>query len=978
MLERSRISALIQTWMDYIRLSDLTNAEVDPGDSQQPGIWEKDISLVGNQLLVSRALFQELKQQFLDLEQRGKASDFQIAVAFPQIYVIKDGRRKFLPLFTIDISGIFQGSYLKNGWDLTKFDFHPVLPNLMKFYQIEEEKAQFLVIREGLKVFLEHTFSHPSSTLQNFVELIELPPQTLAKLKLSPYLLRFSYVPYSYNLKKDLQKIIEQRVWDWAVPRHPAWEYLFGQPAPPNHKQLFLGAFPTDAPNEFQASALKHATTDTNSIIAVIGPPGSGKTTLLLHMLAQQVVKRAVHLAQMGKDISNLTVITSTNNRAVSNVEERLERGLPKSSRFYLSGGAKELITQYVLPKLQAAIDWLRSETFNEIEWSQAKSQLLAGVNELQMQLEQDKIHSLQRLEEEQRLHNIVGDINVFSNEIETNQEFLLNLQQQLNDSLDYSQFPFDDYEQIRLQLESAWLRLTKQDSEKAEQPRSWKQRIWGWLKACGRILTGKADNFVIFRLNQKIKKAVLATKDTPFPVELPLSRKRLAVVRENVSAQLQAAQKCKALQQQLAETQSQLTQMQQRRDSLEIEKQQVQNRLASLPSSDFYNRFYAESHQLQQDLFKSSWSFLQQEALRRKQELIGSLSTYSDVLSGERNAFSRLARDWQNIYRDVSLLFPVVITTLHSLRNLLPFPDSGSIDRLIVDEAGVTPLHQLFPALVRSKQAVVVGDPWQLEPVIALSDDTVESYRLEAFVNRGLTNEDYDLFSPTSNSSAYHRAAGASGQLGDLGKGIILREHHRSVEPIASFSDLLCNYGLIIKTPPRNSALGPNLIAYHVTGNYQNHTNLEEIEATEAIINQLLKAGYKVDSLENRNAIGVISPYRSQADALQSRLLSRWKNFANDSIGTVHTFQGGEKSVIILSMRQCRESDSLWFINRKPNLLNVAVSRARELFILVGNLERLQAGGYTQMLVEYIKQRGEVRSLPRVLPKDLGKEKFA
>ncbi|MGI2909745.1 AAA domain-containing protein [Tolypothrix sp. VBCCA 56010] len=55
--------------------------------------------------------------------------------------------------------------------------------------------------------------------------------------------------------------------------------------------------------------------------------------------------------------------------------------------------------------------------------------------------------------------------------------------------------------------------------------------------------------------------------------------------------------------------------------------------------------------------------------------------------------------------------------------------------------------------------------------------------------------------------------------------------------------------------------------------------------------------------------------------------------------MGTIHTFQGGEKSVIILSTRQCRKEDSLWFINRRPNLLNVAVSRARELFILVGNL---------------------------------------
>ena len=124
MSEHLKISAIIETWMDYIRLSDLTNAEVDAGTSQQPSIWEKDVSLVGNQLLVADSLFKELKKQFLELEQKGKASDFQIAVAFPQIWVVKDGRRKFRPLFTVDISGVFQGKYRASGWDLTTFDFN--------------------------------------------------------------------------------------------------------------------------------------------------------------------------------------------------------------------------------------------------------------------------------------------------------------------------------------------------------------------------------------------------------------------------------------------------------------------------------------------------------------------------------------------------------------------------------------------------------------------------------------------------------------------------------------------------------------------------------------------------------------------------------------------------------------------------------------------------------------------------------------
>jgi energy-coupling factor transporter ATP-binding protein EcfA2 len=962
MSEHSKISLLLQTWIDYIRLSDLTNAEVDAGNEELPCIWDKGVSLVGDQLLVNTELFQELKQQFKEFQQRGKSNEFQIAVAFPQIYLIKDGSRKFCPVFTVDISEIFQGKYRGGGWNLTKFKFQPVLPNLMNFYQLDEEEAEDLVIREGLKVFLENTFNHPFATLQDFLHLIELPPHPVRSKPL-PYLLRFNYVPYSYNLKKDFQKILEQPNWDWAVLGHPAWEYLFGQPAPSYQKQLFLGAFLTDAPNEFQAAALKHTTT--NPITAVIGPPGSGKTTLLLHMIAQQVVKRAVQLAQTDEDTSNLTLVTSTNNRAVSNVEQRLALLFP-TERFYLAGGAKDLITQSVSPKLQAAIDWLRSEKFNEVEWLQVKSQLLAGVNELQQQLELDQIHSAQRATDEQRLHSILGDIKVLSHQIEDTQEFESNLQQQLNGSLDYSQFPFDDYERIQLQLEGAWLKLPKKDPPKrAEQTKRWEQRIWDWLQTAWHFLSGTSDKWIVWRLNQKIKDAVLATLDTPFPVELPLNRKRLAIVRENVSSQLKAASGWQELQRQLVQTQNQLDAKSQKLDSLTTERQQVQNRLASLPKEDFYTRFYTQFHQLQQQLFELSWSFLQQSALQRKHEAIKSLSIYRDVLNGELNAFRQLARDWQNIYRDVSLLFPVITTTLHSLRNLLPFPDSGSIDRLIVDEAGMIPLHQLFPALVRCRQALVVGDPLQLEPVISFSNQTLEEYRTEVFLKRRLTDDDYERYSPVAGSTAYHRAAGASGQVGDLGAGIILKEHHRCVPPIILFCDRLCNYGLIVKTPPRESALVPNLIAYHVKGNDQKYINQEEIETVEAAIAHLLTYGYCIDSPNNEKTIGVISPYRHQAYALQSRLQSRWKNFPNDSIGTVHTFQGGEKSVIILSTRQWRDSDSLWFINRRPNLLNVAVSRAKELFILVGNLDRLREGGYTRLLVDHIQQYGEIRQLP-------------
>jgi len=124
-------------------------------------------------------------------------------------------------------------------------------------------------------------------------------------------------------------------------------------------------------------------------------------------------------------------------------------------------------------------------------------------------------------------------------------------------------------------------------------------------------------------------------------------------------------------------------------------------------------------------------------------------------------------------------------------------------------------------------------------------------------------------------------------------------------------------------------------------------------------------RSRYSIDATSEL-AIGIISPYRGQADYLRSSLLKQYPNFTYDSIGSVHTFQGGQKAAMILSTRQCLDSQSFHFINQKPNLINVAVSRAEELFILVGNLARLtKAGGYTKQLVEYINKYGEVRELP-------------
>nr|WP_281291270.1 AAA domain-containing protein [Hyella patelloides] len=748
----------------------------------------------------------------------------------------------------------------------------------------------------------------------------------------------------------------------WAVSGHPAYEYLFGKPQPPRHEVLFYGAFPTNPPNKAQVTALKHQSE--NNQTSVIGPPGTGKTTLLLHSIAVALVERAYQLASIGIDKSNLTLITSTNNRAVSNVLEKLDT-LPIADLFALPGGKKEVIEQQAIPKLQAAIDWLSSKTFDKSKWTQISSEIVAGVKELQQQLELDRESARQKERDIRVLEQLKTELQTIDSQIEA-------YEQQVSTN-DYSQYPESAYEQILFHLEKAvrslprhhFNRLTRTTVNQQTQKTPRWQRLWYFLLKLWQKITRTSTHQIIKRLNAAINIPLTATLATPFPFRLPQNREELIAARLSVAEQLELARASHERQ-----SQNPTNVLLEPRNELQERLTQIEQQLASYPTEDFYTRFPQEYHQQQQHLFERSRQFLLLEALRRKDKVIASLRTYIDVITPQWNyeARRKFASSWSTILKDVSLLFPVFASTLHSIRNLLPYPDSGCIELLIVDEAGMIPLHQLFPALVRSNKAMVVGDPLQLEPIIPFSQSTIEQYHSSAFTERGLSDTDYECYSPTaiSTATAYHRAAGIFGESTETENGIILTEHHRCAPSIIAFSERLCRYGLVLRTPENPSKLGFNLIAYHVEGNYDQHTNPQEIEAICSLMEYLHVSGYSICDPSDKNTIGVISPYRAQADLLHNRLQKKYSDLTRDSIGTVHTFQGGQKSVIILSTRQCRTTDSFWFINRRPNLLNVAVSRAQELLILVGNLELLQqSGGYTRMLVEHIQKSGEIRQLP-------------
>lgn len=160
--------------------------------------------------------------------------------------------------------------------------------------------------------------------------------------------------------------------------------------------------------------------------------------------------------------------------------------------------------------------------------------------------------------------------------------------------------------------------------------------------------------------------------------------------------------------------------------------------------------------------------------------------------------------------------------------------------------------------------------------------------------------------------------------------------------------------------------SLDEDLLALHIKGNIFNKVNLDEVNEIEKVVGQLFHDAYsRGDERIKANDVGIISPFRLQANAIYNRLHVRWPEFEKrNSIGTISEFQGSEKRIIIVSTYvYSSDDDSVQFIN-SPNIINVLVTRAKEKLILIGNLEILRSTGYnTCSLVDYINAQKSASS---------------
>lgn len=304
-------------------------------------------------------------------------------------------------------------------------------------------------------------------------------------------------------------------------------------------------------------------------------------------------------------------------------------------------------------------------------------------------------------------------------------------------------------------------------------------------------------------------------------------------------------------------------------------------------------------------------------------------------------NDFGKWLKD-DNNFRKLLKVFPVIACTNISCIKL--GTNESYFDICIMDEAGQCDVAASLIPISKSKHLLLVGDVNQLQPVITL-DDTINNKLMDKFE----VPEIYDYCHNSIMNLMTH--------VDDISTQILLSYHYRCGKKIANYSNNRYYDGqLTIKTSLDGHQLEYIKVKNDFFGKERNSYQEEALAVVEYI---------KKNNLDETN-VSIITPFRNQAALINEELA---KNNIKAKCGTIHTVQGAENKNIIFSPAIGLKSSKKtyeWLANNKE-LINVAVTRAQNKFVMVADDEALESLSNKKVeddiiaLRNYIKENGDI-----------------
>ena len=269
---------------------------------------------------------------------------------------------------------------------------------------------------------------------------------------------------------------------------------------------------------------------------------------------------------------------------------------------------------------------------------------------------------------------------------------------------------------------------------------------------------------------------------------------------------------------------------------------------------------------------------------------------------------------------------YPVVLSTTYSARNCIS--RDRVFDYVIMDEASQVDIKTGALALSCATNAVIVGDDKQLPNVVTREDLLV----LQSI-------EDSYQVADCYRASTHSFLQSCAGVFRDA-PSTLLREHYRCHPEIIGFCNEQFYDGELVTMTTDTGAGRALQVIRTVKGNHaRGLLNQREIDViAQEVMPELLAE-------EDMGSVGIITPYKEQAEEIN-------KVLGEEIASTVHKYQGRECDTIIMST----VNNTPTTFSDDPNLLNVAISRAKKHLYLVTTGNDIPQESNLAQLIAYIR----------------------
>jgi hypothetical protein len=358
----------------------------------------------------------------------------------------------------------------------------------------------------------------------------------------------------------------------------------------------------------------------------------------------------------------------------------------------------------------------------------------------------------------------------------------------------------------------------------------------------------------------------------------------------------------------------------------------------------------------------------------------------FEDEFGNDAQTLKKLIRQRRKFPKDkfptLKSAFPCIVASIRDYAEFIPLVQN-LFDVVVIDEASQVSIAQAFPALLRGKRVVVLGDhkqfcnvksslartdinrDWQSQIRTAyenhLSAGSLTDIRVEKF---DIKTSILDFFTHVANYKT------------------MLLKHFRGYRELISYSNRYFYSNSLqairIRSHPIDDCLRFTILKSEEVKEGPENTNQSEIRFIISELKKLKEVGKKL-------SVGVITPHTNQQKLLSEEIQKLpEKDYFYDKLRlkvmTFDTCQGEERDVIFYSMVADGSSDRLWGVfprdlqrldvedegNLKAQRLNVGFSRAKETmhFVLSKPIEDFK-GAIGEALRHYANELEAAQKLP-------------